>query len=268
MALFSSKSQLPWTDDALKAVERVPFFVRKRVKARVEAEAVAKGSSQVTLQEVEETRRRFLSGMHEEVQGYRIETCFSDSGCPNRVLDGSHLAARLKEPLTSADLRTFLQTRLGDRLKYHHEFRVAIADCPNACSQPQIRDIGIIAAVEPQVGSSECSHCGACSAACIEGAVDVRTTSDVPQIDPVRCVRCGQCIAACPTQMIVRGVSGWRVLLGGKLGRHPRLAEALPGLYDEDAVVQIVSACVMHFKRHFEPHRRFADMLPVDALPV
>jgi len=262
------KSQLPWTDDALKAVDRVPFFVRNRVKARIEAEAAARGCSRVTLREVEDTRKRFLSGMHEEVQGYRIETCFGEGGCPNRVLDGSHLMTRLRDTLESEDLRSFLRTRLGDRLKYHHEFRIALADCPNACSQPQIRDIGIIAAVEPRIGSSECSHCGACCAACIEGAIEAQRSSDVPRIDSVRCVRCGQCIAVCSTQTIVRGESGWRVLLGGKLGRHPRLAEALPGLYDEETVVRIVSACVKHFKHHFEPHRRFADMLPVEVLPV
>ena len=28
-------------------------------------------------------------------------------------------------------------------LKFHHEFRVTVADCPNSCSQPQIKDIGI-----------------------------------------------------------------------------------------------------------------------------
>ncbi|MEW6259659.1 MAG: 4Fe-4S binding protein [Thermodesulfobacteriota bacterium] len=262
------QSMLPWTDEAVKAVERVPFFVRNRVKAKIEAEAAARGCSRVTLQEVEDTRKRFLSGMHEDVQGYRIETCFGEGGCPNRVLDGSHLAARLRETLESADLRSFLRTRLGDRLKYHHEFRVALADCPNACSQPQIRDIGIIAGVEPRIGSSECTRCGACGAACIEGAIEDGASSGCPRVDPVRCVRCGQCIAVCPTQTITRGASGWRVLLGGKLGRHPRLAEALPGLYDEEAVVRIVLVGVAHFMRHFEPHRRFADMLPMDIPPV
>lgn len=268
MSLFSAKPTMAWSDEATKAIDNVPFFVRKRVKARVEAEAAAKGRFRITLKEVEETRKNFLSGMHKDVEGYRIEACFGESGCPNRIQDSARLIARLRETLDAAHLRSFLQSRLGDRLKYHHEFRLAIADCPNACSQPQIRDIGILAAVQPRIGDALCTHCGACMDACIEGALAMAPADDFPRIDTGRCVRCGQCIAVCPGQTLIQGTSGWRVMLGGKLGRHPQLAQELAGLYDEDAVVQIVSTCIAHFKNHFDPHRRFGDLLPIDGLPA
>lgn len=268
MSLFSTKSAMAWSDEAIKAIEKVPFFVRKRVKARVEADAAAKGRSRITLKEVEETRKGFLSGMHKDIEGYRIEACFGESGCPNRIQDSARLIARLKETLDAAQLKSFLQSRLGDRLKYHHEFRIAIADCPNACSQPQIRDIGIIAAMQPRIGDASCTRCGACMDACTEGALAMAPADEYPRIDTGRCARCGQCITACPTQTLVQGTSGWRMLLGGKLGRHPQLAQELAGIYDEDAVVRIVSLCVAHFKNHFDPHRRFGDLLPIDGLPL
>jgi dissimilatory sulfite reductase (desulfoviridin) alpha/beta subunit len=36
-------------------------------------------------------------------------------------------------------------------LRIHHEFRISISDCPNACSRPQITDIGLIGACHPVV---------------------------------------------------------------------------------------------------------------------
>ena len=35
----------------------------------------------------------------------------------------------------------------------HHEFRVSLSACPNACSRPQIVDIGLIGAVTPVLTS-------------------------------------------------------------------------------------------------------------------
>ena len=67
---------------------------------------------------------------------------------------------------------------------------------------------------------------------------------------------CGKCVDVCPTGTLSGERCGYRVLLGGKLGRHPRLAEALPDIYSEEEVVQIVQRCLTFYKGH-----RFADLL-------
>ena len=38
---------------------------------------------------------------------------------------------------------------VGRPLRHRDEFTVAFADCPNACSRPQIADLGLIGAAEP-----------------------------------------------------------------------------------------------------------------------
>ncbi|MGD9332960.1 MAG: sulfite reductase, partial [Desulfobacterales bacterium] len=43
---------MKWAPEAEKAIKKVPFFVRKRVRARVEKEAEAGGKPVVTLAEV------------------------------------------------------------------------------------------------------------------------------------------------------------------------------------------------------------------------
>ncbi len=251
--------KMNWTAEAENAVKNVPFFVRKRVREKVEQQAAARGKRQVTLADVESARVRFLKRMDREIQGYRVEACFGAGGCPNRILDTGTLVERLEALFQKEDLEGFLRRHVGEGLKFHHEFRVAVADCPNACSQPQIRDVGIVGAVNPAQTDEPCSLCGACREACREGAVHIG--DDAPQIDTALCIACGQCIDACPTGTLSGAGEGYRVLLGGKLGRHPRLAMALPGRYSEDEVVAIVKDCIDLYKSKSTGGRRFAEIL-------
>jgi dissimilatory sulfite reductase (desulfoviridin) alpha/beta subunit len=94
---------------------------------------------------------------------------------------------------------------------------------------------------------------------CKEGAV--RLGQDAPQIDMGICLSCGQCIEACPTGTLVRAGEGYTVLLGGKLGRHPRLASPLPGRYTEKQVLAIVKDCIDLYKARSRNGRRFAEIL-------
>jgi len=77
---------MKWIKEAEEAVGKVPFFVRKRVRKRVEEEAARDGAGQVTLDHVKTCQQRFLNRMEEEVMGFQVETCFGPSGCPNRAV--------------------------------------------------------------------------------------------------------------------------------------------------------------------------------------
>lgn len=177
---------MKWTAEAEDAVKKVPFFVRKRVRSRVEKEAEAEGKPLITL-----------------------------------------------------------------------------ADCPNACSQPQIKDIGIIGACVPKITQIPCSLCEACVEACREQAVSLSDESPVIRFD--RCLSCGQCIQVCSTGTLGDGDKGYRVLLGGKLGRHPKLARELPGIFSEDAVLSIVKDCLLFYRLHSNGGERFAEIFTEQA---
>ncbi|MEE4607788.1 MAG: 4Fe-4S dicluster domain-containing protein [Desulfobacteraceae bacterium] len=251
---------MEWTEAAEAAIRKVPFFVRAKVRARVEAETAAAGRHRVTLEEVEASRRRFVSGMSREVKGYQVDGCFAAGGCPNRIGDATRLLERIEAVLQEADLLSFLKYTVDGPLKFHHEFRVSLAECPNSCSQVQVKDIGILAASPPQITDAPCTACGACVEDCPDDAVRLDDPGS-PRIDPALCLRCGRCIAACPTGTLAGGQTGYRVQLGGKLGRHPRLARELPGIYGEDDVIDIVRACVALYKEKSRGGRRFADVL-------
>jgi anaerobic sulfite reductase subunit C len=251
---------MQWTAEAEAAIKKVPFFVRKKVRARVEDEAQKAGKNTVSLADVRLTQKRYLARMSEEVKGYQLETCFGPGGCPNRAIDSDRLVERLEQVLKSSNLREFLETRVKGGLKHHHEFRVTVADCPNACSQPQIKDMGIIGAAEPVITEEPCTLCQLCVETCAENAVSLKDTEDMPEIDYGQCVRCGKCIDVCPTGTLATGHRGYRVLLAGKLGRHPRLAEELSGIYQEDEVVGILEGCLDYYKKRSKHGERFAEV--------
>ena len=252
---------MEWTPDADESIQKIPFFVRKRVRARVEKEAKNAGKKMVSAADVKATQARYLTGMASEIKGYQIDACFGPSGCPNRAAVSDQLLQQVESLVQREDLLGFLKKRLGGELKFHHEFRITLADCPNACSQPQIKDIGIIGACAPQLTQEPCTLCEACVEACKENAITLVTEKECPQIDLTGCLHCGKCMQVCPTGTISQGAKGYRVQLGGKLGRHPQLAKELPGIYSEHQVLQIVKDCLHYYKQNSQQGERFGQIL-------
>ena len=252
---------MQWHEEAEAAIKKAPFFVRKKARQRVEAKVSAEGRDVVTAGDVHAVKKRFLNRMDEEVKGFQVDACFGPQGCPNRIAADDGLAADIENSLAGENLRAFLEQSVGGPLKFHHEFRVTLADCPNACSQPQIKDIGIIGAAVPERTDVPCTECGACEEVCREGAVRVNSAEAGPVFDWDRCVLCGSCIEACPAGTIGCRRKGYRLLIGGKLGRHPRLARELPGIYDRGTVLYLVKWCARYYKQHSRGGERFAALV-------
>ena len=190
-----------------------------------------------------------------ESTGYRIESC---RRCRNTANDTESLLHSIEILFEQEDLLGFLQQRVKGPIRVHHELRVALTDCPNACSQPQIRDVGIIGAAIPGLTSQDCTLCEACAKICREHAVQLDNSH--PTIDFDQCLYCGQCAAVCPSGTIVVEKRGFRVQLGGKLGRHPQLAKELPGTFSEEEVLNIIQSGLALYKEHSKPGERFADL--------
>lgn len=252
---------MKWTDQAEAAVKKVPFFVRKKVRARVEKETGDAGKTRVTLADVKATQARYLKKMSSEIKGYQVDACFGQSGCPHRTVASEALVENIERVMADADLLGFLKSRVQGDLKFHHEFRISIADCPNACSQPQIKDVGILGVASPVFTKIACTACGACRDACKEEAVLLSETGEADAIDFQRCVHCGSCMAACPTGTLTAGKTGYRVMIGGKLGRHPRLAKELPGIHDAKTVVRMIGDFLLFYKARSTRGQRFAQLL-------
>ena len=108
---------MKWTIEAEAAVKKVPFFVRKKVRLRVENEATKAGKKTVSLADVKTTQARFLSNMSSEIKGYQIDTCFGTNGCPNRANNGDNLLERIEKLLKKEDLLGFLKKQVKGEIK-------------------------------------------------------------------------------------------------------------------------------------------------------
>ncbi len=253
---------MKWSPEAEAALKKVPFFVRKKVRARVENEARMDNCRIITLAEVRATQKRYLTHMDKEVKGYQVDGCLGANGCPHRAMTNDEILNRIEDVLKNANLRSFLQERVKGPLKFHHEFRVSIADCPNACSQPQIKDFCLIGACLPAQSGRPCSQCHACIEICRENAISFTDRAEpTPGIDSQKCVKCGQCIPVCPSGTLIEGKKGYRVQVGGKLGRHPQLAHELSGIYSADEALTLLQACIDLYKSKSHCGRRFGEIL-------
>lgn len=98
----------------------------------------------------------------------------------------------------------------------------AIAACPNSCSMPQIKDVGLIAQMCPREVYQDCVNCGLCFDACRENAL--YQAEQGTGIRPSRCIGCALCVKACRYDALLPSAPELRLLLGGRMGRHPRFA--------------------------------------------
>lgn len=259
---------MKWSREAEQAVARAPFFVRKKVRKKVEEEAQLAGAMEVTLEHVLTSQRKFLSNTAREIRGFEVEGCFGASGCPNRAAPEEGLLEDVERLLAGKSIREFLLARVDGPLRMHHQFRVSISDCSNACSRPQITDIGLIGARRPQLIASECSHCGLCRETCREEAIRYDSECESLVLDDAKCLCCGQCIDACQNGAIRESQRGYRVLLGGKLGRHPQLGTELAGVFAKEQVLTIIDQCLQHYFKYNRCGERFGEVLRRHALPA
>lgn len=194
-----------------------------------------------------------------EVRGWRVEVCEGGEGCPNRAAAGDTLPGEIGRLLARRRLGEPAAGEAGAARRRRRELVVALADCPNACSRPQIADVGFIAAAEPRVTAEVCHQCLGCVHACREGAVI--HPGLLPIIDPAACVRCGQCARSCVSGTIQVGRRGWRMQVGGRLGRHPRLAVELPGVLDRAGVLAALDCVLDHYLAHDRGGERLGAIL-------
>ena len=197
---------------------------------------------------------------------YVVRTCAAD--CRLNLGNTERVAQKLVQMLESwrEELDAHFEAQLGKRpLLAHHRLRVAVAGCPNACSEPQICDFGLIGAAIVGSGAGECTRCNRCAMVCREEAICVG--EDGVEIDPARCVRCGTCAAVCPAEAMAIQDRGYKVILGGKLGRHPRLATTWIPFCSEEEAYQAFEDAIAFWMAHRQNGERLGSIIEREGMP-
>ena len=195
--------------------------------------------------------------MDKKTHSIHLCRAFSPDGCKFSVNPDPELPAMLEKVFENPVWTDFVAKHLkgGD---FHNQFKVRISGCVNGCSMPQIADVGIMAAMKPGVDSEKCTSCGSCVMACPEMAISMPCGK--PSIDLDLCLDCGRCALACPEKAMKAGVHGYKVLVGGRLGRHPKLGRDLGHIFTSAQVAKIVENCLVLYSRKYRPGLRFGPI--------
>ncbi len=264
-----------WESAAEHALKRVPFFVRPLARMKVEERVGGQGRSLVTLADFQQAEAAFkaLRGGRDDAELARmlpqdnrpgvemtlLETCRAElANCPNQLLDTAPWRESLERWLRADDISERLRQRLAEhQVLHHHKLKLSLSGCPNGCSRPQVADLALVGLVQPRFDLADCTACGACAGACPDQAIVMREAG--PVWDPDACLGCRACAGACPVGCISLSDPRARILVGGKLGRHPRLAQVVAEAADPEQALGVLGPLVEEYLAQARPGQRFAD---------
>lgn len=196
------------------------------------------------------------------MNAYKIKICKRENGCRNAVYNEIKIVDEIVSMFECMNYTGFIKGEIQGSVKSHHQFKVTISCCPNSCPMPQIVDVGLVAATPVMVSNEPCSNCKSCLETCLEDAIILDEIVG-PKILHDRCVYCAKCAGNCPTGTITTKEAGFRIMVGGKLGRHARLALELPGIFPKEKALLVLQNSINLFIENYSRVNRFGDLFSI-----
>jgi dissimilatory sulfite reductase (desulfoviridin) alpha/beta subunit len=143
-----------------------------------------------------------------------------------------------------------------------HKFKIGISGCSNACIKPQENDLGIMGVLRKRFIEMNCTYCGLCAEVCPVGAIEVDKKNRKIMHYRQKCIGCGDCVYSCPTDAIQKRQEGYRIFVGGKMGKFPRLGiKVFDFIKTKEEVLEIIGKTLEFYKRFGNKGERFRETL-------
>jgi anaerobic sulfite reductase subunit C len=174
-----------------------------------------------------------------------IISCPGNLECSYGIIDTYRLAGILDKEFFGEDMPV--------------KIKFAVTGCPNACAKPQENDFGVMGILKPAIYTNDCTGCGTCTFMCPEKAIIME--DDRAKILWDICNLCGACVGACPSNLISEEWKSYRIIVGGKVGKHPKLGKELTGAKSTQEAVAIFRKIIDWSKKNTNVGERFGDSL-------
>jgi anaerobic sulfite reductase subunit C len=174
-----------------------------------------------------------------------IIACPGDMECNYGIIDTYSMGGLLD--------REFFGEDMPVKIKF------SVTGCPNACAKPQENDLGVMGILKPAIYTDDCSGCGTCTFMCPEKAIVIE--NDTAKILWDKCNLCGACVGACPTDLITEEWKGYKIFVGGKIGKHPKLGSELIDAKSPEETIAIFRKIINWSKKNTNIGERFGDCL-------
>jgi dissimilatory sulfite reductase (desulfoviridin) alpha/beta subunit/TusA-related sulfurtransferase len=179
-------------------------------------------------------------------RGRGIVACPGTAVCTSALVETKQLAAEL-------DSAYFRQPA-------PHKFKIGVSGCPNSCSKPIENDVGVMGGVLPGWEKDACISCRLCVSICPVNAIEEKDSEFV--LDEKKCIYCGLCIKNCSTSAWTAKKTGYTLLLGGTLGKKPRLGTRAKELIEtKEELLGHVENAFKFYLAHGKKKERFGHTL-------
>lgn len=180
-----------------------------------------------------------------------VVACPGATICRWGVIDTKDLAARL-------DAEFFGQ-------ETPHKFKFGVTGCPHNCAKASENDFGVTGSILPAWEAAGCTGCNLCLGICPTKAI--REENGEYLLDEAKCIQCSICTSGCPAGSWKRARAGYRVSIGGTMGKIPRLATWIgPLTTDVETVLALARAAIAWYRANGRKRERFGHT--IDRLGV
>lgn len=206
-----------------------------------------------------ETARKELEdvGLEMGVCGPRtrvVVACPGSATCRWGIIETKGLAKEL-------DARYF-------RKETPHKFKLGTTGCPHNCAKASENDIGVMGGIDPVWDKPSCIDCNLCVNVCPTSAITKEGEDYILHED--KCINCSICTKTCPSNSWQIKKQGYVVVIGGTMGKIPRIATKLTGVIEtQEETMKYVESAFQYYKNHGRKKERFGhliDRIGVDAV--
>jgi dissimilatory sulfite reductase (desulfoviridin) alpha/beta subunit len=206
----------------------------------------------VNFNDFDKIREELLKiGLEVGACGPRVRTVTACQGeiCSHGLIDAQELAGKIDE-------KFFGQGGLP------HKFKIGVVGCPNACLKPTENDLGVMGRLKKNFLKEKCNYCGLCAEVCPVKCIKVQRENGKLIFDARKCIGCGDCVFVCPQEAWEKRNSGYRVYVGGKMGKFPHLGhKAFDFIESEEKLLQIIEKTLGFYKAKGKRGERFAETI-------